>query len=229
MTEYTKRLLLDRGFERTNRPIAGPIVVHAVAGAGKSSLINTVSLTFQLICWTTLPEEKASFNCLHLRHLDGPAFPGAFIDEYQLADTDLSEAAFLFGDPLQYPGPAAQVPHFVKLFSHRCGQNSASLIRELGIAFEASKLDSVQYLDPYSSDPEGTILAFVPEVQTVLARHSLEFLCLDEFRGKQWPTCTLYVSTKHLCDLDRPSVYVALTRHYERLLIMSFDAADPTA
>jgi hypothetical protein len=86
--ELTRRLLTN-GYHRTDEPRApgAPIVVHAVAGAGKTTFLRSL-LTFRDVeVFTAGTHDPPSLTGKHIRCARAP-LPGAFniLDEYPLED-----------------------------------------------------------------------------------------------------------------------------------------------
>lgn len=126
-------LLTANGYSRTDHPISKPLVIHAVAGAGKTTLIRQFLKENPAINAQTLgTPDKPNLSRKMIRPHTGPkANHFNILDEYCAQPLKGSWDA-VFADPLQHPDYALE-PHFIKETSHRLGPSTCRLISELGI------------------------------------------------------------------------------------------------
>lgn len=217
--------ILDAGFKRTKLPLTNKelIVVHAVAGAGKSTLIRRIL--------ENLPEAQAyTYGAADPQTLSGrriksitdrPAVPGPLdiIDEY--LGGGYEGARVVFCDPYQYQGNALEA-HFILNHSRRFGRNTARLLRSLEFDVESDREDVLLTTDIWQEEIQGNIIAYEPEVATWVAAHGAKCLIPEEIRGKTFQEATVVCTDLQLCCQElRHLLYVALTRHRTKLIIAS--------
>nr|AZF99042.1 orf2 [Papaya mosaic virus] len=221
--------LVSEGFSRTKEPLTDTLVVHAVAGSGKSTLIRNF-----------LREHPNTFACTHSKP-DAPNLEGTFIhkfrsptqDHFNILDEYCKEPIVgkwdvLIADPLQYSTPALK-PHYIKSSSHRLCRRTCALITEVGVPIQSSRAEEgvVEEADLFSSPLLGKIIALDKAAGDLLRAHGVQPLCPIETIGLEFPVVTV-VSTEPIRQLElKHQVYIALSRHKERLHVLAPGAPDP--
>ncbi|QYF50237.1 MAG: putative triple gene block protein 1 [Xinjiang alphaflexivirus 2] len=230
--------LLDTQFTRTRLPISKPIVVHAIAGSGKSTLIRQIL--------TDLPNAKAytlgkpdpytlqgNFIQHFARYKRGPL---DILDEYAVLPLAELENCFefVFTDPYQSPSEDLLEPHFICEKTHRFSQSTCTLLNHTfstNITTTRTEPDNITFGDPFIVDPIGQIIAFQEDIYLLLCLHQAPYFKVKHIIGEQYPVVTLYLSTKisEIPEDQRYLLFIALTRHTEKLLILGPDAFDTSA
>lgn len=211
--------LKKRNYVRTSTPLSSPLVVHTVAGAGKSSLIRSLLAACPSAQAFTFGSPDPP-NLLG-RFIKGPEFfsPGPFnlLDEYLLGSFDPSSFAAIFADPLQ----SEQTPleaHFTLSHSFRLGSSTAFILAPY-LSILTSKPDSVLLASLFLKRPEGLLISPCHILRGYLVSQGLSPLTPTASVGlnpsvvtavlPEWPP------TRFSADL-----YISLSRHSQRLLIL---------
>ncbi|UTQ50732.1 MAG: 25 kDa triple gene block protein 1 [Plant associated potexvirus 1] len=213
--------LTQAGFKRTEHDITTPLVVHAVAGGGKSSLLKLLTPHFRV--GTAAPANLYSFGGDHFV----PVAAGCqIVDEYQSARTLPESAIALVGDPLQDPLCSHSLkPHYIKYQSHRVGPEVAAALKFIPII--PAGQSRLQLSSAYEKDPEGLVISYEPSVCDILRRHQVEHKHPNEVRSEEYPTVTVYTTSTVIPPSDHSNFYVALTRATAKILWLTLDATDP--
>nr|QQG34576.1 TGB1 [Ferula potexvirus 1] len=212
------KTLVEAGWERTALPISYPLVVHGVAGSGKSRVIRPLKTVHNIPTYTLCVTDNPRVDCSNITALPTNPVPGFILDEYHIDKERCTGALLVLGDPLQSHEECFP-PHFVSFSSFRIGRSLASLFPPLVSVSPVE--DSVEVANCWTVDPVGTILCFEPEVADLLLSHNLEFTHPDHCRGAQFNTVTLYTSSE---PLDPVWLYLSVTRHTTKLLWLCPDA-----
>nr|UZP17222.1 Triple gene block 1 Protein [Daphne virus X] len=224
---------LSEVFNRTQRPLSLPIVVHAIAGSGKSTCIrgildlfsNSAAFTFGKPDPFSLERKTIKpFSCYR------PA-PITIIDEYGFTNEPIPEGTFvILTDPYQSFREELYEPHFTSLKTYRLGPTTCFIINQL---FETeltslAEKETVSFHNIYNFEPVGTIIAFQSEVCELLRTHKARFFHPSEVLGKEFPIVTLILS-ENLADIpqsERYLLFICLSRHSHRLHILTPNAPD---
>ncbi|AEO12141.1 tgb1 [Tamus red mosaic virus] len=212
-------LLESEGFERTKEPISKPVVVHAVAGAGKSTLIRKLlERNPEIRAFTHGVPDPPSLGCNDIGPFQSnpPSHTINILDEYPAGDVS---GAFhvLFADPLQHRKPKRR-PHFVKRVSHRLGPNTENLLRKVGISITGAGSAEVKTQQSiFEGALFGKITAVDSNVGNLLANHGVKFSYPDDVLGLEFPVVTVFsaLPVSEICDKE--GAYIALSRHTEEL------------
>lgn len=215
--------LVAEGFVRTNEPLTDQLVVHAVAGCGKSTLIRKF-----------LEEQPQARAYTHGKP-DPPNLEGRFIqafrspnpEHFNILDEYCKEpitARFqvLIADPLQYRACHLR-PHYTNHKSHRLGPATCKLISECGIRIESHREDQdlVTHGGIFGSPLLGQVIALDRPSSDLLKAHGVQALCPIETVGQEYPVVTV-VSSKPLRSVSfKDQLYIALSRHTEELHVLS--------
>nr|UUL90867.1 triple gene block protein 2 [Banmivirus BanMMV]WAB21388.1 triple gene block protein 2 [Banmivirus BanMMV] len=217
--EKLKQLILGSGFLATGLPISDKIVIHGVAGCGKSTL------TEELL-------KDSNFNIVNTLASCNPNLEGQFIrrdlttfeDKINILDEYLSVShhegfQVLLADPFQYkkiPYPA----HYIKRESHRFRKELIPILAEIGIEVETEESGlKVIRGSAYEIEPKGKIISIEAEVIKYILKHGLEAYHSTCVQGQEFESVTFYHS-KEFKDLERSDLYVALTRVKRELRIL---------
>lgn len=217
--------ILDFGFKRTKLPLRNKdfIVVHAVAGAGKSTLIRKILENLpEAQAYTHGAEDPQTLSGRRIKsYSERPSTPGPLdiVDEY--LGGDFTGAKVIFCDPYQYL-EIAQEAHFVQNSSKRFGRNTAKLLRTLEFDVESEREDVLLTTDIWQEEIQGTIIAYEPEVLSWVTAHGAKCLNPAEIRGRTFQETTVVCTDLQLCCQElRHLLYVSLTRHRTKLIIAS--------
>lgn len=211
-------LLTANGYTRTDLPLSKPAVIHAVAGAGKTTVIREFLATNSNVNAVThgTPDKPN----LSRKMIKAYSLPKAnhfnILDEYCAQPLKGSWDA-VFADPLQHPDFAVE-PHFIKETSHRLGSATCDLISSLGIMiYPAGEEQVVQRLGVFEGQLFGTVIALDPTIQDLARRHGVPTVCPRSTIGLQFPVVTVLSSLPLEEVGDNTELYIALTRHTKEL------------
>nr|UCR98158.1 triple gene block 1 [Apple stem pitting virus] len=221
--ETVLSLLNEFGFERTVEPLSDPIVVHAVPGSGKTTLIKQALIRNHNIEAVTFGvPEKANIHGTYIKKArQGQRGRGNYsiLDEY-LSGEYSTGFNCLFSDPYQNHGDCLRA-HFIGRCSHRFGRQTVQVLRDLGYNIASSKEDTVERKNIFQLvEPEGVIICLEKEVEDFLAWHRVEYKLPCQVRGATYDIVT-FVHEKPLEELVGPDLFVALTRHRNKLVLVS--------
>ncbi|ARG47537.1 triple gene block protein 1 [Cassava virus X] len=212
------RELKQSGFVQIRNHLQNPLVVHAVAGAGKTTLLNKLAACSDLIIHSAAYPSGNSLSGNSVQ-IHNPSVTPDILDEYLLVP-DYKASKLLIADPLQY---SAKPPlaHFIKATTHRFGQSTCALLRSLlKIEVDSDRPDTVVISRFFEGEPEGAIIAFGEEAYHLISAHQLKPFRPCEVYGLSFPVVT--VAFEQEVDKYPPHlVYLALSRHTEKLIILS--------
>lgn len=203
-------------YTRTSQPISSPLVVHAVAGSGKTSIVREIlhSAPSQVAVTYGTPDPVNLSG-----HSIGLPKPGAdIVDEY-LAAPDLTGAKLVLADPLQHKREPLRA-HFVSRNTKRFGKETCELLQSLGVDIVSELEDTVLFADAYSVDPEGVIIALGQDAVQLLEDHHAEFLRPCQVLGSTYDVVTVLTDAP-LEEQDFTDRYIACSRHRTKLLVLS--------
>lgn len=217
--EKLKQLILSSGFSETGQPITDKIVIHGVAGCGKSTLTKELlkDSHFNIVN----PLATSNFN------LEGQSIERNLVtfenkinvlDEYLSVDCH-SGFQILLADPFQYR-KTPYLAHYIKKRSHRFKRELIPILAEIGIEVETED-EGLEIIrgSAYDIEPKGKNISTEPEVIEYVSKHGLEIhhpICVQ---GQEFESVTFYHS-KDLRDLERSDLYIALTRVKVELRIL---------
>jgi hypothetical protein len=212
-------------FKRVRSDLGIPVVIHSVPGAGKSSVIRDIiraDRRFEACTYGKADQPHITGKWIHSASNFAATCNFILVDEYLEAVEPLKAFA-LFAYPIQGGPCKILAPHFVKTESHRFGQCTAQLLRELNFDITAEGEDVVQIKGIYEVDPRDTIIFFEREVGDLLSAHGLLCYCIDEVRGQTFESVT-FATSESKPILDPARAFQCLTRHRKSLLILNPDA-----
>nr|ANH10861.1 triple gene block gene protein 1 [Opuntia virus X]ATU47237.1 TGB protein 1 [Opuntia virus X] len=223
-------MLTANDYTRTDRAFSKPLIVHAVAGAGKTSLIRRFmkenaqvsaqthgtpdppNLTRKMITKVTAPKSN-HFNIL---------------DEYCAFPLKGSWDA-CFADPLQHPD-FAQEPHFIKETTHRFGPETCELIKSLGIPIcplGPSQVLTIKGL--FEGEIFGKVICLDSDIAALACRHRIPISQPKQTIGLEFPTVTVLSSLPLSQVEDVTGAYISLTRHTKELHVRAPPETHSTA
>ncbi|BAG12159.1 Triple gene block protein 1 [Asparagus virus 3] len=228
---YIVDLLNFLGFTRSSRPFSLPLVVHGVAGSGKTHLLRKVSLHFPELVHCSFTPQLIDPNSGR-RQLPASETPTDLLDEY-LGGPNPVVRLLKVCDPLQYNCPDPEIPHFQSLTTRRFCPLTTTLLNSLfgtNIVSAVPTCCRIEIQDPYSTDPIGTVVTFSPEIHTLLSRHGCQPTPISELWGLNIRVVSCYVDSLEEALLNhRAPLFLALTRHTAELHIFLFDARTDAA
>lgn len=216
--EHLISLLIANGYTRTDTPITKPLVVHAVAGAGKTTVIRQFLKESPAVNAQTLgTPDKPNLTRKMIRQYSMPkANHFNILDEYCAQPLKGSWDA-VFADPLQHPDFTLE-PHFIKETSHRLGRSTCELISSLGIFMLPDAEDQpVNIQGVFEGEIHGVVIALDEYIHKLAARHGLKPFCPKATIGLQFPIVTVLSSLPLEQVDDSTGLYIALTRHTQAL------------
>ena len=224
--DYLIKLLNFNGFTRTSRPFSLPLVIHGVAGCGKSTIISKVSCAYpSLVSASFSPQLLDADSGRRQVPVAGSAVD--LLDEY-LAGPNPPVRLAKFCDPLQYDCQLPEEPHYKALHSYRFCPATAGLLNKIFGCHIVSKLDtsaSIRFADAFTEDPEGQVVTFEPELESLLTAHGCPTTPVADLWGRNIPYVSVYTSSiGYALENYRSSLFLALTRHQKQLLIFDLDA-----
>nr|UOI87896.1 triple gene block protein 1 [Butterbur mosaic virus] len=220
---------LEFGFSRVSTSSSKPQVIHCVPGAGKSSLIRAILKADSRFYAVTggVPDPVTGLQG-RILPLDGIAHPGAcfkLVDEYTEAPDAIEGAFAIFGDPVQSKRTSPLLPNFISLTTRRFGKNTCDLLRVFGFEVSSDKEDEVQIARADQSEVEGKLVVLGDEAKALACYYNLDYLTAETARGKTYPTVTLLTGFSEVPAEIYPDLYVCLTRHQDKLIILTGDAS----
>nr|WAB21253.1 triple gene block protein 2 [Banmivirus BanMMV] len=217
--EKLKNLIEANGFLATGNDIIDKIIIHGVAGSGKSTLTKALA-------------EDESYNVVNVLSKEEFDLAGRYIkkeivtfdnkinvlDEYLSIDCH-DGFQVLLADPFQYkktPYPA----NYIKKKSHRFKKELIPLLLEIGIEAEAEK-EGLHIIkgSAYEKEPKGKIIAIEDDVIEYVLKHGLSICYPSCVQGQEFGIVTFY-HCKELRELERSELYIALTRVKDELRIL---------
>jgi hypothetical protein len=206
---------LHKLYERTPLPLQEPIVVHTVAGAGKTTLVRSwLRRSPHLKAVTGGQPDPPTLEGVGIL---APHSRADIVDEYP-AVPDRTGAKVLLADPLQHRGPILPA-HFIGRRTHRFGKATCELLKLFSINCTADRVDKVSRSGLFDSDLVGTIIAVDDDAAELLEAHSAQFLTPCQALGLTFESVTA-VSTVPLEEADPVNRYIACSRHSQQLLIL---------
>lgn len=220
-------ILEEASFVRTNFPLSQPLVVHGVPGSGKTTVVKKLLKFEPALKAITAGVPFHNFDNSGL-HKKEESFSGEvdIVDEYPIFDLRRVKSDLVLCDPFQHSGRTLDA-HYISLRSHRFGRNTASLLKTFGLNIVAEKEDEVEFGCCFTEDPEGTIIAFEPDIVELLIKHQVQAKLPEEVLGNNDDVVTFYTSKEELRrdDQEFNRFYISLTRHKRKLKILSPDAS----
>nr|WAB21283.1 triple gene block protein 2 [Banmivirus BanMMV] len=217
--ENLKQLIKNSGFVATDNPITDRIVIHGVAGSGKSTLTRELIKDSNFNVVNALSDEK--FNLIG-QYIKKELI--AFEDKINILDEYLSvdhHEGFqvLLADPFQYT-QKPYLANFIKKQSHRFKRELVPILSELGIEVEAEEAGlGITRGSAYDIEPKGQVICIEEEVAKYVSEHGLNVCYPRCVQGQEFEVVTLY-HKRNLQELNRSDLYIALTRVKKELRLL---------
>nr|WAB21243.1 triple gene block protein 2 [Banmivirus BanMMV] len=217
--EKLKKLIEDNGFLATGNAITDKIVIHGVAGCGKSTLAKALIKDENYNVVNPLSSEAFDITGRYIKR-EIVTFNDKInvLDEYLSVDCH-DGFQVLLADPFQYK-KTPYLANYIKRSSHRFKKELIPLLLEIEIEAEAES-EGLHIIkgSAYEEEPRGTIITLEEEVAKYVSGHGLSINYPDCVQGLEFETVTLY-HCKNLCELERSGLYIALTRAKNELRIL---------
>lgn len=217
--EKLKQLIENFGFTATEHTITDKIVIHGVAGSGKSALTKELVKDNNFNVVNTLSKEEFNLSGQYIQR-DLVTFDDKInvLDEYLSIDHH-EGFQVLLADPFQYK----KIPYkanYIKRKSHRFKKELVPLLSELGVDVDTEEegLNIVKG-SAYEIEPEGKLIAIEEDVIEYVLKHGLNICYPECVQGQEFESVTIYHS-KALKELERSELYTALTRVKKELRIL---------
>ncbi|ABV58372.1 triple gene block protein 1 [Peach chlorotic mottle virus] len=215
-------LLFEYGFERTSVPIEDKLIVHAVPGSGKTTLIREAlnrNLGIEAFSFGE-PDLPNIWGRYIKKAISGQKGTGSFciLDEYLSGEFGTGFDCF-FSDPHQNSGDCAPA-HFVGRSSQRFGRNTAGLLQSLGYSVNSAKDDELIFENVFRAELEGAVICVEKNVEDFLRWNHCEYRLPCQVRGSTFEVVT-FIHELPLDQLVGPDLYIALTRHSKKIQILT--------
>nr|QQG34566.1 TGB1 [Dioscorea potexvirus 1] len=238
MQKFFQFISTNSNYTRTNLPITTQIVVHAVAGSGKTTLIKDFKRENPDYCslFSTI-ENSDNFegikflNPTEVNSSESHLGKLLILDEYLQAPKELlGKFDVLLSDPYQSPHQALE-PHFICNKSYRFGTQTCNLLRSLGYNIESTSTtpEKITIARAFETEVIEPVIALEQEVVNLLEYNQVKSVSPCEVVGQQFTEVTLILNNNNLRELNPVLLYLALSRHREHLLILTEDATISTS
>jgi len=222
--------LENSGFSRIARVNRGALVVHCVPGAGKSSLIRRLLSRSTIFTAYTFgvadPVNLSGRRILPAKEYRGQG-PSDFIivDEYTEGDWEALNPRVIFGDPCQtHTDNDSLIADFICFRTHRFGKATCALLQSFGFTIESDLEDEVIVSKAVGSEIAGELIVCDCEAAAFAESHGVDFKKAADVRGSTFPEVTFLTSYESIPDQLRADFYLCLTRHQNKLIVLTPDA-----
>ncbi|UVJ49774.1 TGB1 [Rose virus C] len=221
-------VLARSNFIESNRFESKPFVFHCVPGAGKSTLIRellSLDERFVAITFGKPDHPNLSGRFIQSSGVDKKVLEGklVLIDEYNCGPYWEFKAFAVFGDPLQKVSKTLRA-NYINFETKRFGQSTCALLNSLGFEVTSNKEDVVEIAEIIGGEPEGLVVAVESEAVDIVRDSGYECYCIEELRGITAEVVTFVAASNKPPPELREEIFVALTRHRSKLLILAPDA-----
>nr|QED43055.1 TGB1 [Asparagus virus 3] len=228
---YTIELLDFLDFTRSRRPFSLPLVVHGVAGSGKTHLLRKISAHFPDLTHCSFAPQIIDPDSGR-KQSPVTTEPTDLLDEY-LGGPNPVVRLLKVCDPLQYDCPEPEVPHYFSLTTRRFCPRTTTLLNSLFGCHIVSLVNTtcqVQLHDPYTEDPLGTVVSLSPDITRLLLRHGCATTPISDLWGANLSVVSCYLhSLEDALTHYRAPLFLTLTRHTTELHIFLFNARTDAA
>nr|WAB21358.1 triple gene block protein 2 [Banmivirus BanMMV] len=217
--ENLKQLIESFGFAATNNPITDRIIIHGVAGSGKSTLTRELVKDCNFNVVNSLSDEKFDLVGQYIKNK-----PIALENKINVLDEYLSVDSHegfqvLLADPFQYT-KKPYLANYIKKKSHRFRKELVPILFELGISVEAEGVGlNITRDSAYNVEPKGRIICIEEEVAKYVFGHGLDICYPCCVQGQEFEVVTFY-HKRELKELSRSDLYIALTRVKKELRLL---------
>nr|WAB21223.1 triple gene block protein 2 [Banmivirus BanMMV] len=209
--ENLKQLIESFEFVATDNPITDKIIIHGVAGCGKSTLTRELVKDSNFNVVNALSNERFNLTGQYIKK-EPIALENKInvLDEYLSIDNH-EGFQVLLADPFQY-NQKPYLANYIKSKSHRFKKELVPILSELGIEVEVEEegLNIIKG-SAYDIEPKGQIICIEEEVAKYVAEHNLEVYHPCCVQGQEFEAVTFY-HRKGLQEISRSDLYIALTR-----------------
>lgn len=220
MNNFVK-VLESFGFELVKPFVDFPLVVHAVPGSGKSTLIRAVIRESDLfVAFTAGEPDEQNLSGKHIKKFSANCLvPGKLniLDEY-LTVEDFSGFQILFSDPYQNNREAPEA-NFVKKETRRFGKKTCEYLSSYNFEVFSEKEDEIVKGSPFEVKVEGELICFGKEAIKLAESHNAHFKHPCEVRGKTFEVVTV-LKSEEPSEANRHLFYIGMTRHLKKLIIL---------
>nr|AAY51615.1 TGBp1 [Pepino mosaic virus] len=222
--------LLQLHHFRPKLSVEGVIVVHGIAGTGKTTLLRTLFSAYpNLVIGSPRPCYLDKAN--NISQVCLSCFPNTLcdiVDEYHLLESYQEPTLALFGDPCQCTFiERLRIPHYTSFRTHRFGKSTAELLNklfQLQIVSVKQEDDIVEFFDPFQVDPTENISASEEEVLEFVSDQVVT-TSSEELAGLEFTETTFYCTTLAAAVTKNPArTFISLTRHTQKLTIGELNA-----
>nr|UKY18868.1 ORF2 [Butterbur mosaic virus] len=219
---------LEYNFVRVLSNSAKPQIVHCVPGAGKSSLIRAILKADTRFFAVTggVPDPVTGRQGRILSPSESPHEGAIFklVDEYTEIPSEVEGAFAIFGDPVQSRNRSSFLPHFTSDLTNRFGRGTCELLARFGFNVRSDREDQVVIARADRSDIEGSLVVLGTEAKILACYYNLDYHTADSARGKTFDVVTVLTGHSEVPAEILPDLYICLTRHRSKLLILTGDA-----
>nr|WAB21368.1 triple gene block protein 2 [Banmivirus BanMMV] len=217
--EKLRQLIEKSGFIATSNKIVDVIVIHGVAGCGKSTLTKELAKDKDFNIVNSLSSEEFNLEGQYIgRELITFVNKINVLDEYLSVDCQKGFQVLL-ADPFQYEKKPL-LANYIKKVSHRFKKELLPILSEIGIEVEAEREGLVITRgSAYEIEPRGKVITTEEQVAKYVSSHGLDVCYPNCVQGQEFDIVTFY-HCRDLKELKRSELYVALTRVREELLIL---------
>ncbi|QED42793.1 TGB1 [Allium carlavirus A] len=234
--EVVSNILNKFGFTRSSENSTGVKVILGVPGCGKTSCIREIlKADCRFIAYTFGVADCKNVTGQYIKKAptgtyERPQNSIVIIDEFQAGDWKRFEPNYIFGDICQFDSDFVDIPrsHWYKTESHRVCREVCDLLNRLGFEITSKVSGELTVEGLYIGEPEGSIISYCSKVQALLKSHNLDFLGIEECRGKTVEVATLCLEDHQIHPEDRGKFFLCATRASRKLKIFTPDAAEPT-
>nr|WPR17637.1 MAG: movement and silencing protein TGBp1 [Dracophyllum betaflexi-like virus] len=221
--------LLSKGFVRTCVALDFPVVVHAVPGAGKTSLLRELiaELDFVEVVTFGIPDPPNLSSRRIKAFSEGISEKPdlvLIVDEYITGKSSVPKCDFLFSDPIQNKAFGREA-HFIKSSTGRFGKQTCELLLSFGFEVSSEKEDCVVIEGIFEGDLIGQVITCEEDCADLLRRHCVDFKLHCDILGCTFDKVTFVTSSSSIPDDRRSDFYISLTRHKSFLKILCPDAS----
>nr|WAB21363.1 triple gene block protein 2 [Banmivirus BanMMV] len=209
--EKLRQLIESFGFVATDNPITDKIIIHGVAGCGKSTLTKELIKDSNFNVVNALSDEKFDLTGQFIgRELVTFVDKINVLDEYLSVD-DHKGFQVLLADPFQYV-KKPYLANYIKKESHRFKKELVPILSDLEIEVKADKggLNVIKG-SAYNIEPKGRVICVEEEVKNYVSEHGLDVCYPCCVQGQEFEVVTFY-HRGELKELSRSDLYIALTR-----------------
>lgn len=209
--ESLKQLIENFGFLATDSPIKERIVIHGVAGCGKSTFTKELIKDSNFNVVNALSDEKFNLTGQYIKkELTTFADKINVLDEYLSVDNH-EGFQILLADPFQYT-QRPYIANYIKKKSHRFRKELVPILSELEIEVEAEE-EGLKIIkgSAYDVEPKGRVICVEEEVAKYVSKHGLDISFPCCVQGLEFEVVTFY-HREELRKLSRSDLYIALTR-----------------